>query len=328
MDAAGLRGPTPKQARGPHWLRTSPGLYLPAGVDPDQPHQRVVTAAGVLKPGEAVTGWAALAWEEGLWFDGTADGTVPLPVPLVVRRHLTADSSYSLSQEYLAPGELMVVDGLPVTPAVRSVCFEARYADTLVAAVVAMDMAAYSDLVSLSELAAHVHSRMAPTGIGQARRALGMAVENSWSPQETVMRLVWKGWGPTCRLLCNVPVFDRTGRHLATPDLLDPEAGVVGEYEGGVHLAAGQRASDVRREAALRSVGLECVTMVAADRADAHVSFLTRLGEAYARAGSSSLERGWTLERPRWWVDTSTVSARRSLDPFLRERLLRHRRAA
>jgi hypothetical protein len=309
-------------------VRTSPGLYLPSWVDNEQPDQRVVAAAGILRPGEAVTGWAALAWERARWFDGTAPGTAPLPVPLVVRRHLTADPSYSLSQEYLAPGELVVVDGLPVTPSVRSVCFEARYAGTLVAAVVAVDMAAYSDLVSLSELAAHVHSRMAPTGIGQARRALALAVENSWSPQETVMRLTWKAWSPTSRLLCNVPVFDRTGRHLATPDLLDAEAGVVGEYEGGVHLAAGQRASDVRREAVLRAAGLECVTMVAADHADAHVSFLTRLGDAYVRARATSLERGWTLERPRWWVDTSTVVARRSLDPLLRERLLRHRRAA
>ena len=38
------------------------------------------------------------------------------------------------------------------------------------------------------------------------------------------------------RPLCNVPVFDRFGQHIGTPDLLDPVAGVVGEYDGALHL--------------------------------------------------------------------------------------------
>ena len=55
------------------------------------------------------------------------------------------------------------------------------------------------------------------------------------------MRLVWELDAGHPRPLCNVPLFDRHGRHLATPDLVDPGAGVVGEYDGAVHLTGAQR---------------------------------------------------------------------------------------
>jgi hypothetical protein len=305
-------------------VRTSPGLFVPADADLEDPDQRIVAAAGTLDPGEAVTGWASLKWRRARWFDGEDSSGRPLPVPLVVQRHLVAHPSYRLSQEFLSPGDLDEVDGLPVTSVRWSVCFETRWADDLAAAVISVDMAAYSDLISTAELAPYVASRMAPTGIAQARKAVALAEENSWSPQETVMRLVWKDWNPRAVLLCNPPIFDHAGRHLATPDLLDPIAGVVGEYEGAVHLAGDQRARDVRREALLRDVGLEVVTMVASDRADRR-AFCARLAAAHRRAERASADRRWTLTTPRWWIDTSTVASRRALDPQVRARLLRHR---
>ena len=41
----GTSGPTPKQARGRGWRRTSRGLYVPADVDGSNPEQRIVEAA-------------------------------------------------------------------------------------------------------------------------------------------------------------------------------------------------------------------------------------------------------------------------------------------
>ncbi|WP_432477271.1 hypothetical protein [Nocardioides sp. GXQ0305] len=330
VDPSGGRGPTRKQARGRRWRTTSWGLHVPSSTDADDPEQRTVEAAELLYAGEAVTGWAALGWEGGRWFTGTSgDGSVLRPVPLVTARHVLQQPGIAISQEFLAADERRFVDGLVITSSLRSVCFEARFADTLTAAVVAVDMAAYSDLVTLDELAAYVAAQMAPTGIGLAREAVALGDENSWSPRETLMRLVWTRQGERPRPLCNVPVFDRWGRHVGTPDLLDPVAGVVGEYDSDLHLVGAQRTKDVRREGEFRSLGLEHVTMLGSDQTDYYTSFLSRLETAYANARyGAEGDSLWTIDPPRWWVDTTTVDARRHLSPHLRDRLLRHRRAA
>ena len=323
-DPSGLRGPTRKEARGPRWRRTSRGFFVPADLPEDDPQQRTVEASVLLRPGEAVTGWAALHWLGGRWFGSSAD-----PVPLVTQREVVPPPGVLVSQEHLKRGEVVVVDGLPVTTPVRSVCFAMRHARDWRDGVVAIDMACYSDLVTVAEVAAYA-ARIGPwTGIPRCRKALAYADENSWSPQEVIMRLVWTIDAGYPRPLCNVPVFDRHGRHVGTPDLLDPVAGVVGEYDGSQHLLGPQRGRDVRREGEFRRLGLEWVTMVASDRADDYVSFRSRLTTAYANARHAPADdRPWATDPPSWWVDTSTVAARARLHPAARARLLRHRRAA
>ena len=254
----------------------------------------------MLYVGEAVTGWAALGWQGGRWFTGTVgDGSALLPVPLVTERHVLHQPGIEISQEFLGRWERQFLDGLVITSALRSVCYEARYADTLPRAVIAVDMAAYSDLLSLDELAPYVAAQMAPTGIGQTRKALALADENSWSPQEVAMRMVWTRRGDRPRPLCNVPVFDRWGHHVGTPDLLDPVAGVAGEYDSALHLVGMQRTKDVRREGDFRSLGLEYVTMLGSDRSDDYRSFLLRLDTAYGHARyADEATRPWTIVPP------------------------------
>lgn len=52
-------------------------------------------------------------------------------------------------------------------------------------------------------------------------------------------------------------------------------------------------------------------------------SFERRLDAAYARARRRHAGQGWTLDQPHWWVDTSSVQARRALDEEDRQRWLR-----
>lgn len=323
VDPTGLCGPTPAAARGPQWRRTSCGLFVPADVDADLPTQRIVEAAGQLPPYGGVTGWAALCWMGGRWFDGS-DGR---PVVLATGPgNLRASFGRAVSKERLAPFDLTGADGLPVTAAVRSVCFEMRYAVSAAAAARTLELAAFSDLVSVEECRAYVAGYLAAwTGVQQCRDALPLVDENAWSPTEFSMRQIWVGAGGRPPPLCNRPVFDRMGRHLGTPDLIDPVAGVVGEYEGSLHLTGRQRASDLAREELFRSHGLEGVTMVAADLRDPR-AFLQRLDSAYARAARLPIsERRWTLAQPAWWTPTETVAQRRALGADLRRRLLAHR---
>jgi hypothetical protein len=327
LDPEGRVGPTTAQARGAGWRRSSRGRYVPADVDADDPAQRIIEAAAVLPAYGGVTGWAALHWWGGHWFDGRAWGSrhrrdVWLATGDI---HIREQPGISICEEKLDPRDLTVVDGLRVTTALRSALFEMRYAASERLAVVAMDMVAYSDLVSIAEMREYAAAHSSWTGIPQARDALPHADENAWSPPEVLMRLSWTFDAGRPRPLCNAPIFDPAGRHIGTPDLLDAHAGVVGEYDGALHLLGRQRARDVRREADFRSVGLEYVTMLAADLLDPS-HFVGRLHAAYRRAGyEPESGRAWTIARPAWWTSTDTVARRRVLTDAQRARLLRRR---
>lgn len=302
---------------------------MPATVSDARPEQRIVEASMVLPDFGGVTGWAALRWLGGAWFDGLAgDGRTRLPVDLAVGMHSVRNQpGLRISEERLGPPELHVHDGLRVTTALRSVAFAMRHAPSVPSAVVALDMAAYSDLVSIEEVTAYVATHPGWTGAPQARAALELADENAWSPQETRMRLVWLAAGLP-RIRCNVPVFDRAGRLVGVPDILDEEAGLAGEYDGSLHLVGEQWASDITREEELRRVGLEYFTVVSSDfmRIGA---LMDRMHSTRSRAlFQAESARAWTLEQPTWWTPTETVEQRRSLGPAERERWLRLRRRA
>ncbi len=324
VDPEGIDGPTPGQVRGPRWRRAGPGFFTPSKL-PVTTEQRIVEAVACLPPGSAATGWAALHWLGARWFDGLDREGQQLPVTVALgdQRCARGRPGVELSEDWLFEDDVMVVDGLPITVPLRSVTHLARTAADDVAAVRAIDMAAYDDLVDLDSL--HIYTRRLFNRCGKKRleRALAAADENAWSPMEVVMRWCWTTFRNT-PLLCNPPIFDLSGRHLFTPDLFDPRTGVAGDYDGADHLESGRHSRDLMREEVTRRVGIEVVTMMAGrgefDR------FRYRLHGALERASARTGPRQWTLEQPDWWVDTSTVARRRALTPSQRELWLRHRR--
>lgn len=328
-DPHGVLGPTKRQASGPKFRRTSWGFYVPSPVDNTSPEQRIVEAAAALPHYGGVTGWASLRWQGGRWFGGTAPDASPYDVWLATgSADVRAQSGFRVSAEGLDPRDLTVCDGLPVTTNVRSVVFEMRYAAGVRSAVEALDMACYSDLVSIQEVADYVIAHSAWTGIGQARAALLLAREDSWSPQESQMGLVWEldAGLPRCRM--NVPIFDLAGRHVATVDQFDEEAGLPLEYNGAVHVLGAQRRRDRDRELALRRVGLNALVLLEGDLPARELT-AERMLEARAQAAAGSAgDRRWTTTPPPWWRDTSSVAARRALSAYDAGRLLAHRRLA
>src|SRR3954467_12195576 len=171
IDPAGQAGPTPAMARTTEWRRARRGRYVPAWVDGSLVEQRIVEAAATLPAYAGVTGWAALRWLGGRWFTGT-DASGELPVTLAVAGHaVRAQRGVVPSSERIGPVDLTSHDGLAVTTPTRSVCFEMRYAATLWLAVAALDMAAFSDLVSIAEVQSYADAHSGWTGIPQCREA-------------------------------------------------------------------------------------------------------------------------------------------------------------
>ena len=255
LDPSGTCGPTPKQSRGPGWRRTSRGLFVPADVQRSI-EQRIVEAAAVLPTYGGVTGWAALRWMGAGWFDGTHRGGEDRPVTLAVAsRSIRPQPGIATSEERLNPSEIVVVRGLRITTALRSLFFEMRYAATETEAVQAADMTAYSDLMSKDELLDFIAVTAGWTGMGRFRAGTWDMDENAWSPPEVTMRRFWVHLAGLPRPWCNRPVFDLAGHHLGTPDLIDPVAGVIGEYNGLHHFERARRAVDIRRDAVFRAAG-------------------------------------------------------------------------
>ena len=326
IDPDGVTGPTPGAARGPRWRSASHGYYVPATVE-FSPEQRIVEAAATLPDGGALTGWASLMWRGGRWFDGYGAAGLPRAVMRASAAvDVRAQRGMAICAERLSPLDIEVVDHVALTSAVRSAWFEMRYAETLAEAVTVMDMAAYDDLVSIEELVAFETEHPAWTGAPQCRKAASLARENAWSPTEVSLRLICEIHGELNGLLCNRPVFDLNGRHLGTPDLLDPQAGVAIEYDGAVHLTSPRRGRDLKREGRFRAAGLEYVAAVSSDLAQPW-QWLPRLHQARDRALRDPATPSWTIQPPHWWTLTDSVAVRRALSKHESERYLRYRAA-
>lgn len=330
LASKGTTGPTRGQSEGTGWRRTSHGFYVPSSVTNEDPEQRIVEASVVVPEGLGITGWAGLRWLGGRWFDGLTPTGGQLPVTIAISTHdIRPQPTYGIavSGEGLWRRMSIVHDGIRITQPVWSVSFEMRYAADWRRAVVALDMAAYNDLVSIDEQAEFLSHQNGWTGVPKARKAIGFADENSWSPAEVLMRLVWQVDAELPRPLTNRPVFDLRGRHLGTPDLIDPGTGLMGEYDGPDHLPRDQRARDIRRADLLRAHDLESVVMVAEDFQDLD-SYLRRLRAARRRAERyTGTPRTWTIEPPSWWTPTVTVAQRRALTAEQRARFLGYRSA-
>lgn len=310
IDPSGQAGPTPGQARGPHWRRTSRGLYVPAVASRDVPEQWILEQAARLRPGGAVTGWASLRLHGANFFDGRAgDGRTRLLVALNPGHgHQLAESAAAtVSRDRLFSPEIVARQGIPCTVPTRALFDEMRYAHGVRAAVVAADMAAAAELVSLLMLDGYVAEHPGWTGVEQVRRALALASEHSLSPKETRMRLMWILDAGLPTPVCNQPVFTRDGRFVGRPDLLDLEAGVVGEFDGADHRTAERHTRDVEREDRFRRLGLEYFKLTGRD-----LSRTAKVVDRMLATRSRALfqrphDRSWTIEPPPWWTTDSTL---------------------
>jgi hypothetical protein len=281
-------------------------------VDSTVVEQRIVEQAGRLGPHGGVTGWAALRWYGATYFDGLAGGgREVLPVPLLVDgANPRPGPGFAPSWEQFAPSERRIVAGLPCASVQRALFDEMRRTQSPRDAVVALEMAAAAGLISVRLMAQYVEHRPAWTGVPRVRTAVGLATNDSRSPAESRMRLVWQLDAMLPEPICNPPLFGLDGTFLGQPDLLDPVAGVVGEYDGADHLREDRRRHDIEREEVFRDHGLEYFTVVRGGLADREHA-ARRMRTVRARAPFTPPDqRRWTLEPPAWFDVPETLDER------------------
>lgn len=304
VDPDGITGPTRGQARGRRWRQTSRGLYVPAEVRSTLPEQRIVEKAMLLPPAGAMTGWGSLRVWGGNFFDGLlADRRTEIPVTLCVGplQHRREQPGVRFSRDRLDPAETIVRYGLSITREKRALFDEMRSAPDTREAVVAMDMAAAAELTSVRRMRKYIGPRQGWNGVPRVRTALDFASEHSRSPNETRMRLIWRLDAGFPEPLVNQPVWDLNGRLLGFADILDPVAGVVGEFDGADHRGARRHSKDVDRESGFRNCELEFFRVTGLDIPQRHV-VSKRMTSARSRAKwLPEGQRPWTITPPVGW---------------------------
>ena len=250
----------------------------------------------------AVTGWSTLRLRGGGFFDGLEpDGCTEIPVPLALgpRGNIRPSAAVSLSWEPLERHEVVRVYGVPCTTVPRGLFDEMRRTGELRPAVVAMDMAAAAALTSIRRMSAYTDDHGGWMNVPLVRSALPLSSELSRSPNETRMRLIWVLDAGLPAPLVNQPVWDLGGRLLGIADLLEPVAGLVGEFDGADHRGARRHSKDVDREARFRDVRLEVFRVTGPDLADPPLVVRRMRGARDRATWAPPAERAWTIDPPR-----------------------------
>jgi hypothetical protein len=284
-------------------------LYVPSSVDGDVVEQRILEQGARIRAYGAVTGWAALRWRGATYFDGLGYDGEPLPVPLILHDAIRPDPRFTQTEAQLAVSECEEMDGLRVATVQRALFDEVRRIPAVREAGLAIAMTAAARMISSHLFSRYVAQRNAWTGVPHARKAAALGFDECWSPQEYRMLLCWVLDAELPVPVCNRELYDLDGRLLGIPDLLDAEAGLVGEYQGEDHKDGPQHRKDVAREQRYRDHGLEYFELVGGDLAN-RPRAVARMRNARARAKFLPPEScAWTLEPPPWRAHRETLDA-------------------
>jgi very-short-patch-repair endonuclease len=205
---------------------------------------------------EAVFSGSTAGWLHGL--DLPPVDPVQVTVP---NAHSSNRAGVRLRRAKLHPGDVVRLQGLPVTSALRT-ALDLGSRPPLVDAVVALDIALHRRLVSLSGLLSWIEANRGAKGIATLRRAIDLAEPAAESPMETRLRMLLV-MARLPRPRVQVPLHDQQGRFLGRPDLYYPEHRLGLEYDGATH--RDNLVEDNRRQNRLLNGGFRPLRFTAVD---------------------------------------------------------------
>ena len=289
-------GVSDRALAGPGWSAPVRGVHVAAGSGWSDVQPRIAAAALLVPPTAALGGWAAAHLHGVEELDGrgtTGRGALPVPIVLPPPRRIRRQRGVLLVRSALPPDELTEAGGIPVTTLVRT-AFDCARAAGRAEALVAVDLLVGRGGLDVEDLRRLTDDKRGWRGIDDARWASAYADGRSLSPGESRLRALWLHDAGLPRPEVNVPVHHRDGHLLGVVDLLDPVAGLVGEYDGAGHRDEQQHADDNAREEWLEAAGLVVARFGGRDLAAQRGRSVARLLAAYARG------MGRDRRRDRW----------------------------
>lgn len=263
-----LAGVTSEELKGPLWRQVLPQLYAWAATDPHHPRHRALVVASVVPDDGAVGGWAAAYLLGAGQLDGsTPDADIFEPVLVCLQRRSQRPWWPGIRpfRSDLDPSDVVEVEGVRLTSALRTAFDLGRLASSVTEAVVCLDVVVRDLGVRTDELLAYAEERPRWRGVQRLRRAVPLVDPRAKSPQESRFRMLWVLDAGLPRPLCNWPVLDLDGHLLGEVDLLGVAAGLVGEYDGADHSGAYRRSVDHARHDTLLRHRLRVVRTAAPD---------------------------------------------------------------
>jgi very-short-patch-repair endonuclease len=237
-EACGIRR---QRLRRPNFTRLARGVYLWSGLA-REPNRELAALCRSLPPGSAFSGLTAPRIR-GLDLAPDAPTEVTVPPEAAGRTRL----GLKVRRGILGPQDVIKVDGMPVTSAIRTWFDLARH-QPLIEAVAALDWALHRRLVSPSELTVYLEAHARWNGVRQVRKVLDHAEPKSESLMEsrTRMRLMLGGLP---RPEVQVEIRDPDSTPSARLDFYYPAAKLGIEFDGDHHRAS--LVEDNRRQNAL-----------------------------------------------------------------------------
>ena len=302
MRTADLRdhGLTRRELEGPLWQPAGHGVRAWFGLDPTDPAVRTAAVAAAAPPGTVIGGWAALHHQGVRRLDGRfgpgGDQLQPVLVHVGPDGRSRPTQLLDVDRSTLSPADVLEHKGLlVVAPTPACVAIACRYGAE--EGLVAADAAAAAGLTSQEALQDYVARRRRRRGIPQARLVAELVDSRAASPPESRFRYVWVVLAGLPKPCVNRTLVHADGGYtLGKPDLLDPEAGLVGEYDGSQHRALDQHTADNFREEGFERVNLVVSRATAQDLWPGRNSLVYRLRDAHlqGRCRDRSKDR-WSL---------------------------------
>jgi len=291
-------GVTRGELAGPGWDAPYRGMRRPAGApEPRSPLQRIYDAAELLPAGGAIGGWAAAYLRRATELDGRgwsgADiEPVPfvLPPPIIVRKR----DGIVFWRSQLTDDDVCEVDGVCVTVDARTGFDLVRTRD-LRGGVISLDVMGRQAGLSPADVLTYARRHRRWRGVPRVAPAVELADPRARSTGETRFRLVWVLDAGLPAPEVNPSLFDDSGFLLGEPDLLDIEAGLVGEYDGAGHRELETHALDNAREEWIEDCGLVVVRSASPDMWESNRARTVRRLTVARRRGLAR-DRG----RDRW----------------------------
>ena len=245
-------------------------------------------------------GWAALRWLGVTALDGRTGpgGATLLPITVCTGPvgRLRAPRGVVVDRSTLLDVDVVEHKGVLVTTPERS-CLDMMRHLGAEEGLVSADATLRARLTTEEGLTTALARMSGLKGVPRARLAVSLVDGRAESGPESRLRYVWVVEAGLPDPLVNPVIVDLDGRFVARADLVDPEAGTVGEYDGSQHRELAQHTSDNVREEDLEGLNLEVTRSTSLDLWPHRRRLVTRLQVAHRRGTDRDRRRdAWALQ--------------------------------